>query len=143
MTLPGFTAEDSLYRTSEQYRTTRAQNQIQGTVYPAQSSRANCISYDPGTLTDCCHPDPYRPDCWNCTTSDSSGYVSKMWDQGDGCSPPPRTCTPSATWNWDENGCKAWYIVHEDCSVETPTTDCPEPITPPNRGTPPPVFLTR
>jgi hypothetical protein len=35
MTLPGFTAETSLYRTTGQYHTARAQHQIQGMVPPA------------------------------------------------------------------------------------------------------------
>ena len=36
MTLPGFTAETSLYRTSGQYHTASAHAQINGMIYPAQ-----------------------------------------------------------------------------------------------------------
>ena len=139
MNLPGFTAETSLYRTSGQYQSARAHQQTQGNVYPAQSNRTGCTTY-PVTLTECCGRD--ASGCLSCQTIDQDGFV---WRSSVSDCPPPRVCEPSSTWNWDENGCKAWHIVHEDCSVETPTpiTDCPEPITPPNRVTQPPVFLTR
>lgn len=142
MTLPGFTAEGSLYRTSEQYQTAYTHQQIQGTVYPAQSNRTGCTISLPVTLTftECCVRD--ASGCLSCQTIDQDGNVWKS--SVSDCPPPPR-CEPSSTWKWDENGCKDWTIVHEDCREEDPhpITDCPEPVTPPNRGTQPPVFLTR
>jgi len=141
MTLPSFTAETSLYRTSGQYRTARAHHQMKGTVYPAQSNRAECTTYTtmPVTYTDCCNPDPYLPDCWRCSRSDSSGYVLETWDQGDGCSPPPRPCTPSSTWKW-VGDCKVWTLIDENCR-ETTEYECFEPLPKPKPFPEPLVIL--
>ena len=50
MNLPGFTAETSLYRTTEHYRTARAHQQIRGTVQPAQMNKLGWTVYDPNRL---------------------------------------------------------------------------------------------
>jgi hypothetical protein len=127
MSLPGFTAEGSLYR-SGQYQMSPAQRQIQGTVYPARLSTEGCATYQ-----ECCEPDSFG--CLSCRQTDEVGTVVDFWSV---CPP----CEPSSTWKWDAQGCKAWTIVHEDCSVENPV-DCGRPVTPPNRGSRTPVFLSR
>lgn len=74
MTLPGFTAEDSLYRTTGHYRTAGAHDQINGTVYPAQSDNLRWTIYDPIRLKcspmTICKPDPLNDFCDICTEFD-------------------------------------------------------------------------
>jgi hypothetical protein len=74
MTLPGFTAETSLYKTSGQYYPARTHRQIQGTVYPAQLDKFRWTVYGPTDLK--CSPmticQPLNYFCEICTEFDEN-----------------------------------------------------------------------
>lgn len=74
MTLPGFTAEDSLYKTSGHYHTASARAQIDGTVYPAQLDKSRWTVYGPTRLK--CFPmticSPLNYFCDICTEFDEN-----------------------------------------------------------------------
>jgi hypothetical protein len=95
MALPGFTAEESLYKTNGQYQVTRGRMQADGTVYPAQSNRTTCSTYDV-TVTDCCSPEPSLSDCWKCTRTDPYGLVYRTWYEGT-CQEIPQPPKPPTT----------------------------------------------
>jgi hypothetical protein len=54
MNMPGFTAEASLYKTSEHYHAGIESTHASGAVYPAQIA----VPYEPVT------PEMIRPPCW-------------------------------------------------------------------------------
>jgi len=77
MTLPGFTADISLYRTNGQYHTTKTRAQSRGMVSPAQSDRTRWKLYDPyGPLQLKCAPltvcHPLSDFCDLCTEYDEN-----------------------------------------------------------------------
>ncbi len=76
MTLPDFTAENTLYQTSGHYRAAGAYDQSNGAIYPAQSNKARWTINGPIRLQ-CspmtfCNPDPLNPFCENCTVIDEN-----------------------------------------------------------------------
>jgi hypothetical protein len=130
MSMPGFTAEDSLYRTSGRYYTASAHNPINGSVYPAQSNRSGCTTYTL-TLRECCSQDPLVPECWTCTTYDENGFVVSSYT-----SCPP--CQPATNCNWDAQGCWTCTSIDEACHEST-SSECPAPKpTRPGGGAPSP-----
>lgn len=81
MTLPGFTAETSLYRTSGHYHTASAYDQINGLIYPAHLDRSKRITRTRPLKILCfpwtfCEPDPLNQFCYKCTSIDETCKMS-------------------------------------------------------------------
>lgn len=80
MNLPGFTAETSLYRTTEHYRTASAHEPINGMIYPAQMDylgNKNVVTTpqygcEPTEFCAFYDGDYWCPYCWECTTTDAN-----------------------------------------------------------------------
>ncbi len=76
MTLPGFTAKDSLYRANGHYRTARTHDHMKETVYPAQV-RQECHTEEVCDCYGC-----YEQTTCSCTPSSSwhwDNYGCKVW----------------------------------------------------------------
>ncbi len=126
MSMPGFTAEVSLYKTNGRYQMIHAHYQIQGTVSPAQVNRR----------TKYCVPDTYLPDCSHCQGYDVYGGLVS-WDEGGGCNPSCSEWTNCHT----EAGCTTCTTQSADCKQVT-TTEC-QTITDPYTSSSFGGFLTR
>lgn len=115
MTLPGFTAQDSLYKTSGQYHNAFAPQQNQGMVTPA--------FVDPFCYSDC-----YSP-CYN-QYSNYRGWSAE--DAGAFCSKDCNTrctCTPYTIMTVNGLCTTTTTCCGSDCSK--PTVDCIPKTLPP------------
>ena len=115
MTLPGFKAEDSLYRTSGHYRTARAHDQMDTAVYPAYldpNCYNICFNDCPNRCTD------FRIDWNTCIAECRSGCHNECCQEEVTCShdpayPPDVSCdicfrdycdgTPGYQWTTCDN----------------------------------------
>jgi hypothetical protein len=127
MTLPGFTAETSLYRTSGHYRTASAQARINGIIYPAQLDRSG---WDRNKQTlkkawmmgTSCVPAPNNPSCQQCTYRDQSCNVVFTWYNCDlrfQCS-PMTFCNPDPL----NRFCDICTELDENCRLSNPYQSC-------------------
>jgi hypothetical protein len=96
MTLPGFTAETSLYKTSGYYRMTSARDRFSEMIYPAQLDRSGRIIKTACVVGTSCVPDPKNPSCRICTIHEEDCTEGLSWYVCDRVLPcgPMTTCEP-------------------------------------------------
>jgi hypothetical protein len=123
MTLPGFTAGNSVYRTSGHYRTSCVHDPINGTVYPAQLGKSRSISYTQTLKTVCkpgtsCVPDRYDLSCSICTYRDEACDKIISWRD---CDPIRASCFPLTFCNPDPLNpfCEICTDIDETCRETT------------------------
>lgn len=137
MTLPGFTADASLYKTSAHYNnrgrssnrgpysnggydlTAGAQGPGQGMIHPAQMDRSGRINYNPSLKILCqpgtvCVSDPNNPACQTCTYYDENCKAGLGWYD---CGPKQLHCAPLTTCNSDPHNpfCDICTDIDENC----------------------------
>jgi len=122
MTLPGFTAEDSLYRTSGHYRTFSAHESNHGMINPAQLDKPGRVSNNRTLKKVClmgtsCVPDPKNPSCQICTDIDENCNKGLSWYD---CTPRLQ-CSPLTFCNPDPLNpfCNICTQIDENCQKST------------------------
>jgi hypothetical protein len=120
--LPGFTAEDSLYKTSEHYRIASAHAQTNGMIFPAQLERSRRVRNNQLFNKVClmgtsCVPDPSNPSCRKCTYTDETCTEVLTWYE---CDLRPY-CSPMASCNPDPLNpfCEICTVMDQACRKST------------------------